>query len=177
MRIRRPWLVLVLLLVPTIARAHNHFADVCFGVSDAHESMLVGPFVTVSKTFETSTDSKLRNLSLIGDLSTHWGSHDDLDVRRVFFMGGLRYTFAGDQHQKHLPFVEVLLGGVHNKDDDGNGNSEGDADPALAIGAGYEHVMSGSPYGWGIRVQGGYIVRPGDVTPRISVGLVKRFGK
>ena len=174
MRIRRLWLVLVLLLVPTAARAHDHFADVCFGVSLAHESILVGPFATVSKTFKTSTDSKLRNVSLIGDLSTHWGSHDDIDVRRVFFMGGLRYTFAGESHQKHLPFVEVLLGGAHNDDDDG---SDADADPALAIGAGYEHVMSGSPGGWGIRVQGGYIVRPGDITPRISVGFVKRFKK
>ena len=181
---RRLWLVLAVLLAPTAAGAHDHFADVCFAFSDVQASALVGPRVTFAKTLPRppSRDGVVRTLSLIADFGANWGSHDDTDVRHTLFMGGLRYTMAGDSHQQHLPFVEVLLGGVHVENGErrrgrGKRADQGDADPALAIGTGYEYVMSGSPGGWGIRVQGEYVVRPDDITPRLSVGIVKRFKK
>lgn len=165
MRIRYAWLVL-LLLVPTTAGAHDHFADFCFGVSDAYQSHLWGPYVAVTKTIPSGTPGgKLKNWGVVGDFSTHAGEHDEIDVRFTSFMGGLRYSFAHSTPGRPVPFMQALLGGVHVKTD-----GTGDADPALALGVGFdwrlprEHVA--------VRLQGDYIVQGGAITPRISVGLV-----
>jgi hypothetical protein len=82
----------------------------------------------------------------------------------------VRYMFVARHDQKKVPFVQVLVGGTHVKT-----NGEGDADPALAVGGGFEYIVKNSPKGWGIRIQADYIVRPGDVSPRLSAGLVKRW--
>jgi hypothetical protein len=88
-------------------------------------------------------------------------------------MSGLRYTFAHAAEQKPLPFVHMLVGGVHIK----NGG-EGDSDPAFAIGAGFEQILKkAGPDGPAIRAQVDYIVRPGDVNLRFSVGLAWKWSK
>jgi hypothetical protein len=181
MRIR-PWFVIVaLLLLSASARADDHTAGIFFGYS------LSTGYSTLGKGFHAAGEWALappgatpaakaasRNWTLVGEFSSNWGSPDEVDVRQLTFAGGLRYAFAWEDHQKGLPFVHVLGGGVNIEEGD-----DSDTKPAIAIGIGFDYLFSRSNTspGWGVRVQGDYIALPGDINPRVSVGVVKRFGR
>ena len=172
---RRFCLLVLVLLIPASARAHFHKADAYAAVSVASGSTLVGLHATLGVPVpagpETGqpvkADIRIRNLSVVGDVSVHWGSDD---VTQVNFLGGLRHTFSSSTDQRSLPFVHVLLGGVRT-----SRAGASDTDPAVAFGAGFEHMLGDVDSGWGFRAQLDYIVRPGDVAPRFSAGVVKRF--
>jgi hypothetical protein len=173
MAIRRWWLVLVILLIPAAVQAHDHFADASGGPSYQSGSTLFGFYATFSKTVTDPATAtiKVKRVSFLGDFSAHW-STDDSDTWRINFAGGVRYTFAQKHEQKTLPFVHVLLGGSHV-----NIAVVGDTDPVLTFGTGVEYVFGDSTAGLGLRSQVDYIVRQGEVSPRISVGVVKRWTK
>lgn len=172
MRIRRPWLVLVAVLMPSVTHAHDHFADLYGAASLMFGSAHPGLHVSFSKTLpqveEAAAADVVKRLTFVGDFSAHWEAGEG-DRRNVNYLGGLRYTFAKTAHSSKLPFVHLMLGGVHTKS-----AGQGDGDAALALGGGFEYIPSGSPGGFGFRVQADYIVRPGDVQPRVSAGIVWR---
>ena len=170
--------VLLVLLIPASAQAHFHKANAYAGISIVSGSTLVGVHGTVDFPVPTGPPPdpapkdgrRLKDLSLVADLSTHWGSDD---ASQVNFMGGVRYTFATRPDQRSLPFVQVLLGGSRT-----SRTGLSDTDPSLAVGAGIEHMLTDDlDAGWGVRVQLDYIVRPGDVAPRFSAGVVKRIAR
>ena len=170
MGIRRPCLLLVTLLVPAVAHAHDHFADVYGAPSHQNSSKLVGFHVTFSKTIPepAGATTAVRRLSFLGDFSPHW-SVDSSDKWRINLAAGVRYTFAKNPDQKHLTFVHVLMGLSHV-----NTAGVGDTDPVVGFGGGYEYVFRDSPAGMGVRGQLDYIVRGGEVSPRVSLGIVLR---
>lgn len=171
MRIR-PWLALLVLLIPVTAHADGHTASAFFGYSYLHNG-INGFNFNVDFTLESVHKAGSPNWTVVGDYSRHSGSPDGRDVTQQTFLGGLRYTFAGGGHPKVVPFAQLLGGGLHISED-----NTGDADPALIAGIGFDFLPlrdDKSQAEWGIRVQADYIVRGGVVSPRISVGGVKRF--
>jgi hypothetical protein len=168
MRVQRPWLFLLVLLVPAIALADDHKADVAGAVSYGNGSTTWGPHVMAA----CSLPFLDHNLSVLGDFSAHFGSDDGSDADRVSLMGGVRYTFAkAKSYPKHVPFGHVLLGTVHSHE------GGEDTDFAVAFGGGYEFVpyRSANPRQEGVafRVQADYLAGAGFF--RFSGGVVYRF--
>ncbi|MGH9386289.1 MAG: hypothetical protein ACRD2N_18595 [Vicinamibacterales bacterium] len=169
MRIRRLWLVVVVLFMPTAARAHDHTADFFGGFSYADASKLWG--------FHTQLGTTLPwldyDLSAVGDLTIHVGTHDRADLTRVTFLGGLRYTPTKTRLLKNVVSFHALLGGVHDADADSSN------DLALAVGVGWEYLPKGkdSAAGWGVKVQADYAFSQGESFPRVSAGVVYRIKK
>jgi hypothetical protein len=182
MRIRRSWLVLVTLLVfPAGVRADDHRMDFSGKFSFKSGSSLVGVHGAITLTAlspEVPTlpqDIARRNFSLVPlDFSVNWGDDDqDNDERHITFMGGVRYTFTWREHQGGMPYMQILAGGIHTKI-----NDVGDFEPALAIGAGWDTIFGRGPTSegrWGARLQGDYIVHGGQISPRLSGGVVWRI--
>jgi hypothetical protein len=174
MRLRLSGLVLAIVLVPTLANADDHRADWYGGFSGGgggsklfgfHESLGIG-----------FPQTKAENLSIVGDLSVHFGSSDaGTDVTQVAFMGGARYTFAKD-NSRHKPSAHFLAGTVYSNDG-GSGGKNG----AIAVGGTYEFLLKrgAAPMsGWGIRFQIDYFNRADRSNfTRISSGIVYRFVK
>jgi hypothetical protein len=178
MRVRRPCLVLLTLLIPVAASADDHFADLYGGVSFAHGSVLIGPQVTFARTVKTPLD---KLISVVADFSTQTGSEDDLDQKRLGFMGGVRFTFPPSHHSKHVPFVQTLVGGV-NTDDETAVPTEDGTDVAFALGFGYEFVPNRDSRteeaAWAVRVQAErvFVNSVGDFW-RFSSGVVFRLAE
>ena len=165
MRIRRLSLVVVVtLLMPVPTWAHDHTADFFSAFCFARGSNLAG----VQQALAITLPWGEKDVSVVFDTSIHMGKHDGDPRTRVAIMGGARYTFEGLINPKNLLSVHGLLGGVR----DGGGVTT--ADPALALGGGYEYLQDGNPYGWGLRAQVDYIVSGGENFPRFSFGFVYR---
>jgi hypothetical protein len=164
MRLRRTWLVLVLLLVaPTAASAHTHVWDIFFGPSYANASNLSGFHIAFA--LAPAQDETSKNLSIVADTSVHFGTHEQKDLTRVMFSGGLRYT-PHDATDRHLTSVQVLVGRVWDR------NDFDDAGFGVTFGALYEYLLSGyDGRGWAFRGQGDFVVNQVDKFPRLSAGL------
>ena len=166
---RRLWLVVVVMLIPTAGRAHDHNADYFLAGSYAKGSNIWGLHQAFAKTIKPGD----YDWSVVGDLGFHFGSHDGSGVTRIAFVGGVRYTFPGNPkvHKNRLS-LHALGGGVRTHE-----GAESDTDPALVLGAGYEFLPRGhmSAAGWAFRIQGDYVVNDRESFPRVSLGFVHRF--
>ena len=171
MRLHRPVVLAVVLsvLLPSAARAHDHTADFCGAFSFASASKLFG----LHETLAFTTPALDEDLAIVTDLSIHIGEHDDEDLTRLTFLGGIRYTPTGMRKFNNVVHFHLLVGGVHD------GAAEGSNEPALAFGAGYEFLAQRNAYpgGWAFRVQGDYVVSGGEDFPRFSAGIVYRMKK
>jgi hypothetical protein len=169
MRVSRAWLVVAVLLIPSASRADDHFADWFLGFSWAQASTLLGAHSSFAWTVP---EPDWENLSVVGDFSAHFGSHDGDKVALLTYLVGPRWSVAGDRSPKWLPSGHALFGGVTL-----NGGRDEGTDFALALGGAWEHVPPAvrKEGGWSWRVQVDYVVRDGDNFPRASFGLVKRF--
>jgi hypothetical protein len=180
MGIRRPWLVLLVLLTPAGARAGHHKFDTFVA-----PSYLVGKGSTIELGgWHVSGAATLAEehawLSLVGDLSVHFVGLDDRTQRGVTqfsFMAGPRFTVKNSHPLRMLFGHVMLLGAVHRSlGSQLGGTSAG----AVAIGVGYEFAP-GEKKGdetWGTRLQIDY-VRPvsSDLRHgwRFSLGATYRF--
>ena len=166
MSARRLWLAMVILLVPVAADAHLHKADLYAGGSLARGSTLGGIQETISITLPN-----LSPLSILGDLSFHFGSREDEDVSRFAFMTGLRWMLAVRGDNRHLAYGQFLVGGVHDQ----VGMLATTTEPAVALGGGYEFDPNGEESRFAARFQIEYVVSGGEDFPRASAGIVYRF--
>jgi len=180
MRMRLFCLVLGVLLVPTLARADDHWADLYAAFSGGGgASKLFGFHEAVAKGPARSASTNLKKLSFVlSDLSVHFGSHDDgTDVTQVTFLFGGRYTLLKPEHKAKVSF-HGLLGGV-NTNDGGNKNT----DFAGAVGFGVEYIPTpqdpNPAKAIGIRAQVDRVFRKGDREDfwRISGGIFYRIGQ
>jgi hypothetical protein len=182
MRIRLFCLVLAILLVPTLAGADDHWADLYAAASGGGGgSKLFGFHEAVAKGYpvDPAKPRKLSKLSFVlSDLSVHFGSHDNgTDVTQVTFLFGGRYTFAKPHHKAKFS-AHGLLGGV-NTNDGGDKNT----DFAGAVGFGVEYLPTPKDprlgKGLGIRAQVDRVFREGERGDfwRISGGIFYRIGQ
>ena len=173
MRVGRPCLTLIALLIPASLCADDHRADRFGGLSYGRGSSLFGIHLTDAVTFPGMRDY---DISFFGDLSALFGSESGNRATRVTYTGGIRWTIADDvedpkQQPKFLPFVQGSLGGVYNH------VLTSENDLALGLGAGFDYVpdRAGTRKAWAIRVQADYFITGGEDFPRVSAGLVYRF--
>ncbi len=167
MRIRRLSLVVVLLLMPTAARAHDHIADFFGGGSGGYDSTLWGLHQQLGITLPWVD----RDFSAVADLSLHFGTHDGSDLTRATFLGGLRYMPSGDHRLTGLVSFHALVGNVHDAGLDSS-NAK-----ALALGGAFEYLPKGrdTAGGWGVRVLADYVFSRGEGFARVSAGVVYRI--
>lgn len=115
------------------------------------------------------------DLRLVADLAGHFGSFAGADLSQLSLMAGARWTW-----RKHSvsPFAEGLLGVVRSNTTVPSASlSESATDGALAIGGGVDYRLAAR---WAARglVQLRFVRGHGtwDADPRISLGVVYRFG-
>jgi hypothetical protein len=118
-----------------------------------------------------------RSISLVGDLSGHFGSYAGADLTQYELLaGGRRYW----RWSSFRPFAEVLVGVVRHETS--AGTSEGEirstgTDLAVAPGVGADHGLTDA---WSARAALDLLlVRAGgwEADPRLSLGVVYRFGR
>ena len=173
MRIPR-WLAAFLMLVaPAAAHADDHRADISGAISYAKGSKLLGVHEAYAQTIPGR-----EQWSVVGDFAVYFGSDDGRQITKVTYMVGPRLSLGTQSpHHKVVPYA--LIGGIYNNDDLG-----GATDGAIALGAGWEYIQKpavtgASSHGLGFRAQADYVINLGDRDsfPRLSAGLIYRFGK
>jgi hypothetical protein len=172
MRVRRPWLlVLLLVFFPGNVRADDHTASAYAGAAPIPGSLLIGPHFTFSKPFEHVLDG---NLSAIGDLSLSFGTDDD-DGKRVIWGGGVGWTFVkGDDRPTLVPAAHFLVVGVTRDDAPGSRTNLGGV-----LGLELEYLpfrARKQEEGWGVRAQADWVFADDQKAfARFSAGVVYRW--
>lgn len=190
MGVRRYWLVLAVLVIPAVAGAGDHQADVFLA-----PSYLIGPGSKIKlggwHASVAVTLPEKKWLGFIVDVSGHYlGGDDDPqqtcmtqpcpqpDRTQITFMLGPRFTPLKGQdphHPLHMLFAHAMVfGAVHRT---GGSHVGGATSGALALGVGYDFPVTEKDT-WIPRLQVDYVwpvssdVRHGW---RISAGLVYRL--
>ena len=182
MRVRLTSLFLTILLIPAMAFAESHKADLFGGGSGGTGGSTIAGYL-VGINWGTSNPW----IDVVGPtVSTQYGGHDGKSLTQTAYHGGIRLTVRSKQHvdMEYKPFVHVLFGGVYTNINDGSGQALKDASWTFGGGVdkffhkitvqGLDHMT-----GVGFRVQYDYIVRVGDHTNfhRVSAGVVWRILK
>ena len=197
MRSRLLGLLFALALVPTLAFADSHKADLFGGGSGGTGGSAIGGYIA-----GINWGTGLPCLDFVGPTaSTQYGGHDGKSLTQTTYNAGVRWTLSSmerdvaadraDRTKKHYvdkpykPFVQVLYGGVYSNVNDGSGAAV--KDQSWDFGGGidiFSRTAKGPDgrdhyAGLGFRVQYDYIVRVGDSTNfhRVSAGLVWRILK
>jgi hypothetical protein len=180
MSVRRPWLLLVVLLIPAVAHAGHHKFDVFVALSGLTASgsdvELGGWHFSGAAVVE-----KHRWLSFAGDISVHFLGRDktdrSVDPTQVTFMAGPRATVKDDHELEGLFAHLMVFGAVHRTGVSQVGSTTAGA---FAVGAGIDRPV-GDDKTWAFRLQADYI-RPcrnrdldGWGGVRLSVGATYRF--
>jgi opacity protein-like surface antigen len=111
------------------------------------------------------------------DLSGHYGSFAQADLRQITFLAGARWTSPSPRPV--APFVEALLGGVRSKTSvslPGVSAHDSATHWAAALGAGLDYRLSRR---WAARGQVDLLLLRAEGSwesdPRFAVGAVYRF--
>ena len=184
-------LLFALALVPAVAYADSHKADLSGGGSGGTGGSALGGFIA-----GINWGTSLPWLDVVGPtVSQQYGSHDGKSLTQTAYHGGVRVTLSSmerdPQDRTHFldkpykPFVQVLIGGVYSNLNDGSGLALKDF--SWDVGGGidiFSHTAKGPDgrdhsAGLGFRVQYDYIVRTGDGANfhRVSAGVVWRILK
>jgi len=126
-----------MLACPAGAHASDHIADVFFAASFIRGSKLLGGHVSgaIAIGKEASGEHPTRHWSILGDLSLHVGSREEIDQTQVTFGAGPRYAIpVGERRRHHLFFQALLWGGQYTSD--GPGGSDSSA--TVGAGVGYD---------------------------------------
>jgi hypothetical protein len=185
MRIRHACLVLGVWLVPALASADSHNADVYGGGSGGGGGSKLGGFiVALGKTQLQDLKSPKPVLwGGIGGASVQFGSHDGRDVTQIIWGAGPRFSFAKPGTMNFI-HAQVQLVGVYTND--GRDIKDGDEKPndfAVVVGTAYDHAFTrtqagSTPHpGLGFRFQADRVFNMGDRENvwRLSAGLIYRI--
>jgi hypothetical protein len=174
MRVRRPWLALVVLLVPAGAHSGDHRFGVFIAPSYLRAKGSTDHLGGWHVSGEATLKKTKRRLSFIGDVSIHpFGSDGDKDLTQVTFITGTRWTFLAER--KYSPSVHFMAIGAVLR-------TEGKLDVstatgAIAVGLALDFVPA-KEGPWGLRAQIDYVVPYAsdlESSVRVSVGWMYRF--
>jgi hypothetical protein len=167
MRMRRLWLVLGILLVPTLVHADDHRARAFFAMSQAYQSILGGFYGS----FDATTPVMDRDVGVLGELSVYAGSHDDIDETNVTFLLGPTVALFPKPNQASVFSGHLLLGVVNS---DREGNSDDHTGFGLVVGGAWDYSpgRARDASGFGARVQVDWVWGEGRAANflRTSVG-------
>jgi hypothetical protein len=186
----RPWLVLVVGLVPAWASADNHFADMSLAGSAAAQSALGGVQGTVAfliggrRPPDFATPPKPHQWSILVDGTAHFvGIHEGEELKQFSYAAGVRRTLSNRHNKKYLPFAHALFGGLHGD----RGELEGTR-AHFVLGGGVDYLTTRRAQkpdpGYtvlGARAQMEWVFpvsgESHEVFPRFSIGMVVRIGE
>ena len=178
MRIGNVCLGLVVLLIPALAFADSHRADVYSGASGGGGGSNLGGFIVALGLTEIQ-QREPRNVLFggVGSASVQFGSHEGRDLTQVVWSIGPRLTFEKDQNSKNVFHAQVTFGGVYTNDGQGQKNM------ATVVGAAYDrafHTHEGkTPHpGLGLRLQADRVLIKGEERKdawRFSAGFIYRI--
>ena len=179
MRIRNACLGLVVLLIPALAFADSHRADVYSAFSSGGGgSNLSGFIVALGKTQIQPEQGPPKKVLLggVGGASVQFGSHEGRDVTQVVWSAGPRVTFEKDRESRNFFHAQVTFGGVYTND------GQEPNDFATVVGAAYDfafrpHAGATKHPGLGFRLQADRVFNMGDRDDvwRLSAGFVYRI--
>ncbi len=174
MRMRLIGFVLGILAIPALASADGHRWDGYIGGSGGDGASKLGG---IHQAIGIALGGAHR-VSIVGDFSTQFGSHDGIPVTQFAYMTGARVALS-KYEQKFKPSAHVLFGGVYQND----GRSSDTTDGAVAVGFGIEYVSKPTSRelkdGLGFRMQVDRFYRMGDLRSdfwRVSAGVIFRYG-
>ena len=115
------------------------------------------------------------SLRLVADLSGHYGSFADVDLKNLTFLAGVRLPWR--EQERLRPFADLLIGGSRSTSTfDVISSSTTALGGALGVGADYD--VSGR---WAVRGQAQlHLLHSGggwDADPRLAAGVTYRFGR
>jgi hypothetical protein len=169
MRMRRLWLVVGILLVPTLVHADDHRMRAFGAMSQAYASILAGFYASV----DVSTPVMEHDLGWLGEFGLTAGSHEDVDETNLTFLTGPTIALSP---RRGKPFVftgHLLLGIVNTDSDDDNRDHTGFG---LGFGGAWDyspgHAADPHKNGFGARVQVDWVWAEGAAANflRASVG-------
>jgi opacity protein-like surface antigen len=177
----RAWLALLCLLMPVVVTAgdaarrppsSSAAPDVFLGYSHTHAGAADLHGWQLSGTYPLGGA-----LRLVADLGGHYGSFAQADLSELSLLAGARWVWA---RGRVLPFAEALVGGVRTKTTVALPDqhiSDSDTDWGSALGGGVDYRFGRR---WAARARLDLLLLRGegswDSDPRISLGLVYRFG-
>jgi hypothetical protein len=171
MHIRRLWLALGILLVPTLVHADDHRARAFGALTQAYRSILAGFHTSVDVTAPSLF--KTKKLSLLGEFSMTTGEHEDdgveVDETNMTFLGGLSWVPKPDMDNNSVFSVHALTGVIRSEFD-----SNGLTKFALAFGGAWDFIPSRPAHtsGFGARAQLDWVWGNGEASNflRASIG-------
>jgi hypothetical protein len=171
MRHLSAWLILIALLFPTAAQAHDHRWDFSLAAASATGSRLWGGRYSVGL---TKTIKEKKYFSVLFDVTNVKGHDDehDQDIIQNSYLGGGRVALPRVSGEHFVVMLHGIAGGAYKQKGD-----TGDLNLALTAGAAVEWVPEGAK-GWAARVQIEQSFLPDkDVKgyTQFSFGVVKRF--
>ena len=159
--------VLMILVVPTAAQAHDHVWDFSFGAATASGSRLWGGRFALGLTNKVPAN---KDLSWLIDVTNVKGKDGADDIVLLSYLGGLRYAVLGNrQTDQNVLMVHGIGGRVYKQT-----GTTGAGEWAVTVGAAYERLIRG---GWASRVQieRSFVTNGVKSYTQISLAAVKRF--
>jgi hypothetical protein len=164
---RRLWLALAILLIPTLVHADDHRAKAFAAMSQAYRSILAGFHGSVDVTLPSLF--KTKKVSVLGEFSVYDGEHDDVDETNMTFLGGLSWVPKPDMDNNSIFSVHALTGVVRSEF-----NSDGLTKFAFAFGGAWDFIPSRPAHtnGFGARAQLDWVWANGEAANffRASIG-------
>jgi hypothetical protein len=158
--------VLMSLLVPTAAQAHDHVWDFSFGPAAATGSRLWGGRFSIGLTNKVPAN---KDLSWLIDVTNVKGKDGTDDIVQLSYLGGVRYAILGNrQTDKSVVLVHGLVGRFYKQT-----GATGVGEWSATVGGAFEQVLT---HGWAARVQVEHsFVKNVKGYTQVSLGAVKRF--
>jgi hypothetical protein len=171
MRMRRLWLALGVLLVPTLVHADDHRMRAFAAMTQEYGSFLAGFHGSVDFTWPSLF--KTKNVSVLGEFSVATGDDEDdgveVDETNMTFLGGLSWVPKPDMDNNSVFSVHVLTGVIRSEFD-----SNGLTKFGLAFGGAWDFIPSRPAHtnGFGARAQLDYVWGNGEASNflRASIG-------
>lgn len=180
MRIRNACLGLVVLLIPSLALADSHNADVYSGGSGGGGGSNLGGFiVALGKTRIQPEKGPQKKVLLggVGGASVQFGSHEGRDLTQVVWSVGPRFTFEKGRDSKNVFHAQVTWGSAYTND-----GGEGQNNFTTVVGAAYDRAFQShggmTPHpGLGFRLQADRVFNKGEREDawRLSAGFIYRI--